>query len=479
MGHSGVGVNGPDRETTTPGQAPDGPGPRRRWLEYARQTRLGRSMEGEGLRARAMRGSGISLVGMGVQQGLRLASSLVLTRLLFPEAYGVMGIAYVFMNGLQMFSDLGIRPAIIHNKRGHDPEFLNTAWTMAVIRGFVLWAVSCAIAYPVSVFYGEPILFPVICVLGATAAIRGFQSTAYATANKKLLLGRLTVLEVVTQVIGIVVTVVWAVFDPSVWALAGGGIIASICAVWMGFVMLPTHRHRLRWDHSAASELVRFGKWIFVSTILGFFANQGDRLILGRYMTMAELGMYVTALHWATLPWMLNSRLGEKVLLAVYSEHQDTAPEKMRPKVARMRWAVCGVLLPVSLVFIVFGHEIIGVLYDPRYADAGWMLQVLSVGFGWAVATNIGPFYLGQGRSKLFMQLVGVKCVLMIVAMLAGGWWLGPVGVVAGVSAGYVAYYPVQVWVYSRFGLWIWKQDLVFLGAIMAAVVWALWGAWP
>ncbi|MFN3500356.1 MAG: oligosaccharide flippase family protein, partial [Pannonibacter indicus] len=75
-----------------------------------------------------MRGTAISLAGTGGQQLLRLASNLALTRLLFPEAFGLMALIQTFMVGLQMFSDIGIRPSIIQNKRGEEADFLNTAW---------------------------------------------------------------------------------------------------------------------------------------------------------------------------------------------------------------------------------------------------------------------------------------------------------------------------------------------------------------
>jgi hypothetical protein len=62
---------------------------------------------------------------------------LILTRLLFPEAFGLMALVQVFMGGLQMFSDLGVNMSIIQSKRGEDPDFLNTAWTFQILRGLI------------------------------------------------------------------------------------------------------------------------------------------------------------------------------------------------------------------------------------------------------------------------------------------------------------------------------------------------------
>ncbi len=109
--------------TTSPGEAGDAAGRPR-----------------ASLRGLALRGSIWTLGGYGASQVLRLAGNLVLARLLFPEAFGLSALVGVFMVGLAMFSDVGIGPSVIRSHRGDDADFLNTAWTIQVIRGLVLWA---------------------------------------------------------------------------------------------------------------------------------------------------------------------------------------------------------------------------------------------------------------------------------------------------------------------------------------------------
>lgn len=94
---------------------------------------------GKSLFRRAL-GGGAFVAGSYVfAQFARLLSNLVLTRLLYPEAFGVMALVMVVLVGLQMFSDVGIGPAISRSARGDDPDFLNTAWTLNVFRGAGLW----------------------------------------------------------------------------------------------------------------------------------------------------------------------------------------------------------------------------------------------------------------------------------------------------------------------------------------------------
>ena len=82
------------------------------------------------LRRLVLRGSAIELFGYAVNQVLRLVTNLVLSRLLFPEAYGLTAIVTVFMVALGMLTDVGLKDSIITSPRGDDPHFLNTAWTI-------------------------------------------------------------------------------------------------------------------------------------------------------------------------------------------------------------------------------------------------------------------------------------------------------------------------------------------------------------
>jgi len=104
----------------------------------------------------AIKGAIWTIASYGSSQLIRFASNLILTRLLLPELFGLVGLAYVFITGINLFSDIGLGPSIVQNKRGDDPQFLNTAWTMQVIRSLFIWICLLIITKPISDFYEDP-----------------------------------------------------------------------------------------------------------------------------------------------------------------------------------------------------------------------------------------------------------------------------------------------------------------------------------
>ena len=212
------------------------------------------------LKKLAIRGTIWTIVSYGASQVLRLGSNLILTRLLFPKLFGLMALVNILIVGLHLFSDIGVGPSIIQNKRGNNPDFLNTAWSLQVIRGFCLWFFCILIAWPVANFYGEPQLFLLLPVVGISTMIAGFNSTSLFTLNREMSLGKLAIFELGTQVIALVVMIVWAWFSPTIWALVFGGLVSDVVRMVWSHKLIPGYSNRFLWAQDAKNELFSFGR---------------------------------------------------------------------------------------------------------------------------------------------------------------------------------------------------------------------------
>jgi O-antigen/teichoic acid export membrane protein len=430
-------------------------------------------LQGDALRARAMRGSMLTVVSFGGQNALRLGSNLILTRLLFPEAFGLMALVQVFMTGLQMFSDLGINASVIRSKRGEDHRFLDTAWTLQLLRGVLLGGVCVLLAGPAASFYGAPELKDILPVVGLTAIFAGAASINMFTANRQLLLGRLTALELGTQVFGIIVMIVGAIILESIWALVLGGLAQSSSKALLSHVVLPGNRMRLRLDTSAFSELFHFGKWIFLSTIAGFLLKHGDRAILGKYITLSELAFYNIAFMLATLPYMMKAALIARVLYPLYCNKPPADSLDNRAKILKARWMLTGSAFALSVPLIVFGRDLVELLYDSRYYASGPI--VTAIGFVWLfriLTAGHDPVLLAAGDSRAFAGFLVLSAVIRTGLMLVGVIHYGIPGVIGAALLAEFLVYPVVLVLTRRYGAWDWRHDAAY--AILAVTILAL-----
>src|SRR5690606_14889763 len=160
----------------------------------------------------------------------------------------------------------GLNLSIIQNERGEEQAFLDTAWTLQIIRGVVLFCGACVLAWPLAVVYDTPMLLPLLLVASLSVFFSGFQSTRIFTLNRRLMLGWITALDLSQQSCTLIVTVLLAWYYESVWALVGGAIFGAVFGAVVSNLVLARPWHRLRMEREALRELLGFGTWIFVAT---------------------------------------------------------------------------------------------------------------------------------------------------------------------------------------------------------------------
>ncbi len=421
-----------------------------------------------GLRSRAIRGSAWTFGSYAIGNVLRLGSNLVLAYVLFPEAFALTALAGIVLQALQMFSDVGIGPAIVHSKRGDDAAFLNTAWTMQSIRGVLLWLASAGVAWPMAIFYDAPDLIWVIPACGLTCIVTGLQSTAIFTRARDIQLGLITVLVLVETIVKTVITVVWALIWPSVWALIGGSLISFTLFTIATHTIIPGARNRFAWDGDAVRSLARFGRWVFASTAMTFFAMQFDRLILGKLAPLGVLGVYSIAYMFSKLPQDIGSRLATQVLFPALAEVVRRDSSLLGIKLAESRALILAISQFGIVGIIIASPWFFTLLYDARYADAAIFAPLLA-GTVWISILQMSAdrALLALGDAKSLALSNAANCIMTLGGCISGHWLAGMPGFIAGVGLGNAAGHGMIVIALRRHGVSILRQDFLFTGLVV------------
>jgi hypothetical protein len=164
--------------------------------------------------------------------------------------FGVMAVANTVIVGLQLCSYLGIQHNIIQSSRGDERIFLDTAWVLQILRGTLIWLAALSLSavlyfanqagfIPVSSAYADPSLPAIIAVLSFTALISGFESSKLASAIRHMLLGKLTMIELACQFLGLLTMIVFALVNESLWALFIGTLVSALDKTLFSHLLLP------------------------------------------------------------------------------------------------------------------------------------------------------------------------------------------------------------------------------------------------
>jgi O-antigen/teichoic acid export membrane protein len=423
------------------------------------------------LESTALRASFWTAVEYGTSMTLRVVNSLLLTRLLLPAFFGEITLVTTFVVGINLLSDIGLAPSVIQSPHGDDVDFLNTAWTIQVIRGILLWLVALAICWPMAKFYQDPNLKLLLPVVAFGTIITGFNSTSLLTLSRHMGVRRLFAIDFSSQVVGLIVTVIWAYYRPSVWAIVGGGFAYNCIRLVLSHNkrVAPGISNRFCWDKKSLRGIVHFGRWILLGTALFFFASQADRLILGKLVSFTVLGIYGIAFSLSDIPRSITLAFSSRVGFPFISKIINLPMEEFKKTYFRYRLYVLMIGALLLSVMTVWGNLLVLHLYDHRYAEASWMIPIFSIGLWHTLLyTTTFPVLLALGKSKYSSFGNAAYCVAIVLGIPIAFHWYGLWGAVIAVAAGDFPFYLVVLAGATNEGIGPLWQDLqatgIFIG---------------
>lgn len=420
-------------------------------------------------------------------QLIRLAGNLVLSRLLMPEAFGLMAVISTVVLALGLLSDIGSGTIIVQSKRGTEDDFLHTAWTLQIIRGVVVWVVGVLIAIGIAVgqaagafipgtAYADPQLPWLLAVATFGMVIWGFVSINGKLAERSLDMKTVSLIELAVQTLSLAAMVLVAYTTRSIWALVVGGLVTAALQCLFTHTLLKGPRARFRLEREAVRELIGKGKWVLVSSLLGFAAANGDRMLLGGLIDAATLGLYSIAFGLATIaPSVLSAILG-KVIYPAFSEVVRERPQQLPVTYRKFQQITDLALGSVSGMLFIASDAIIRLLYDPRYEGAGYIFGILVMGSIGARFLVVEQIYVATGRPSLLAAAIFPRVVVMIGGLPIGYALWGMNGALAAIVLSQFAHWPLAIWFRAEQKLNDLRNDLMLPAglAVGAALGWVL-----
>lgn len=311
---------------------------------------------------------------------VRLASSLILTRLLTPTVYGIFAILMSFVFTIELLSDVGPAALVIRHPRGGEVAFVRTIWTIRLGRGILNFAILFLCAPLIAHLYRQPALIGPCRLLSLNFLLTGAESMAYILAqrNQKARIGNYA--EFFSNVVMTLVVIGLAFVLRNVYALLFGFLLQRTILVITSHFLYREIGVGLAFDREAIREQFRFARVVTPSSILTMMLNQYDKLIFLRLFSAALLGVYAIAgnmLAPAKNIIMNNARLILYARCAEYfRSNRATAGERYYNENKKL--LLLGMLLPAIVAG--FSQSLVSVLYDPRYEFGGYVLMVLGLG---------------------------------------------------------------------------------------------------
>lgn len=345
---------------------------------------------------------------------IQTATTVVLARLLEPADFGLFALAFVAMRSMNLFRSFGFDTALVQRKNDIE-QAARSAFCLITLMGVVIFLVLNAIAPILARFFNNQALEPIIKVLGLIFVLTAISRVPAVLMEKDMRFNKLAVIDVITAVIFTVLAISFAVNHWGVLSLVYAYLLKVFCRTAM-IVWAAQWKPRFEFHRKIAAEMLRFGKYRFAESIVGFFSTNTDRIVIGKFLGTTLLGYYTVAFNMAfILGKYVMSKIG-RVLFPVFSKVQDDDRDLRRIYLKAISYFSL-MSIPFATAVYLFSAEIIRIVYGDKWIAAIPILKILVI----ASALNIlnaagGPILLAKGKSKETFMLNLIETVVFLPA---------------------------------------------------------------
>jgi O-antigen/teichoic acid export membrane protein len=366
---------------------------------------------------------------------VRTGSSMLLTRLLKPYDFGIVGIITSIFYVVTMLTDLGFQAFLVRHERTEERHFRDVIWTIHAQRGFLL-CVAVAVASPAIAWaFDKPVVALPLAVASLTFGVNGLASLSLITALRRDKARELSLLDLGLQIFQTGACILLAVWWRNAWSIIAAMLLQSVVRTALSYTVFRDSSQSVARDHAISREFLGFSRIVLMSSALSLLIGQSDKLVLGRLFTLDQFGLYALAVTIASAPTAFAESYVHRVLFPIYAQTWRQIPSKIptvyyaAKRLPALLYAfACGGLIGSAPLLV-------ALLYDPRYSSASTFLALLAIASALRLSTIAASELLtAMGDMKRMLRMNVVRVAWLVVALPVGFFTIGALGVVAAVG---------------------------------------------
>jgi lipopolysaccharide exporter len=424
----------------------------------------------------------------GSQAVIKLSSSLILTRLLRPEAYGIITILMSVTFVIELIGDINVTLFIIRDKNGEEPKYLNTAWTLQLGRSLLNAVVLFFCAPLISKYvYHTPDLTDPLRFISIWFVVAAGQSMSFPIAIRRKRSRIIMYSELVATFLSSTFAVIYCYYSRDYWGLIYATVLQRALITVMTHLYFPELRPKLHLDWAAAREILGFTKFTMPSSLITLALSQFDKIALLRLFDLHLLGIYGLAGNIAAPIESLIGKISQMVLYPRCAHDFRTDPDTYWIKYYTNNIKVFMSIMIVPAAIGGGARLLIAVLYDSRYALAGPILQAFMLrAMLFAVASPAEDLLIAAGESQVILIGNIFRAVGMLAASLTGYYFFGLMGFAYGVALSGLPPLIYYLWLQNQKRILILKYELykavflcgialiAYIGSSFLLVIWPI-----
>lgn len=364
----------------------------------------------------------------------RFGIKLLLAKMLFPEQFGLIGMAMVFISFVEILNGLGMGAALIQRKEEDLEEaHYHTAFWTGIIWAIFLYTLICLVIAPLAAsFYNEPLLQKIIPIISLGVLAGPVNLVHHAQLSKRMDFKKMTFIHSTANIFSGIIALILAYMGAGVWSLVFNS-VASFVIVMPLYFKSTGWTPKFIWQKKAFHEIFGFGAYTTGINILNNLIGNVDYLVIGKLLSASALGAYTLAFVLTdTLRGELSNMMN-KVMFPLYGKNQSD-PIKLKGYYLKVVKFNSLITVPIMALFLVIGEPIILNFFGQKWVDTIVPMKILAVSVIFDMMTSSHTSLInGVGKPGLVMNLQMFKAVVFYAPLIClGVYYYGIEGAAGG-----------------------------------------------
>lgn len=349
-------------------------------------------------------------------QGIQLAITLYLARLLGPISFGLVGMLAVFISIANVFVDSGFTSALIRKTDRTECDFV-TAFYYNITMACLCYLTLYIIAPYVAEFYQQAELEILLRVLGLAVIINAFTLIPRVKLNVAMDFKTQAKISVLSVLISGTTAIILANNGYGVWALVTQTLLNAICVTLL-FNCFSPWLPRGSITKNAFNYLFGYGNKLLLSGLLDVTYNNLYQILIGKKFSPAVVGQFTQANQLSSVPVATLTGIIQRVTFPMFSQLQDD-PVRMANAYSQTLKLSAMVIFPLIVALGLIAKPLLTSLLGEQWQGAAALLSVLCLGYMLYPIHSINLNLLQvTGRSDLFLKLEVMKKIIGVIVLL-------------------------------------------------------------
>ena len=360
----------------------------------------------------------------GLGRGLDLLGTLVVARLISPEAFGIVAAAMIVLQIVSSLTQLNILDALVQRENITKDDY-HTAFTFSLMRGIIIVLLMVAVAHPFALSLGDPEIAPVVAAFGLVPFAQSLKSPRLADYNRRVEPLIPVSTDFAGRLIGFLTMLGMALITGSYWAIVVGLFVGAMIGTVLSYFVAPylpaLSLKKARW-------LIGFAGWMNLFAVTNAMLGQFDRYFIGARFGAQLLGIYTVASSIAgQLLWSLAAPIMNSLFAGLSNVKSD--PVRLRRAYLLAQHVIVAMMMPIGVGLALVAEPAIRLLMGPDWLSAAPLISILATATAFQMMTvGTQALSMALGRTQPLFNRNLITLAFNLPAIVAATLLAGATG---------------------------------------------------